>query len=495
MTFKHPFPLFYLLCAGLPLLLFMSCSTSKNSVVTVNSSPVSSTKSDTLTTSKVTGTPFQSITIGENQPIHTLDPLFIQNISEMRTVQLIYEGLVRFNNQGKIVPAIAGSWTISNQHRQFRFILSDSVYYQDSPIFPSGRGRQLKPNDIKKDFERMAQADVPSCAAELFMNIRGFEPYFQAQHKVFRPSERQIHGISGIKVKNDSTIIFSLVHPDNHFLQKLASPYAVIYPPKAAKSHNFEAVGTGPFKLAQKRSDSLFIFARFKNYHVQNQPNLNRVDVVTSSNGMALLQAMKDGSIDLIPELDPQQIQDAAQKGGSLKSSFSQKYRLLESTGRSAVYELQYNSGADLPEKAVVHALSSVKGENFFPNLPANSVQFQWTLSGGSSSSTTDSLSSPYTGDPFIRTFYSMLAKKLEARNITFKTKKTRVANRNTALQTTQLMAPYAQFQSNGKNESLARFRIKIWTLAGNYLHNLSFNAFPWWINLRTVTVSSTNNR
>lgn len=495
MTFKHS-SIFYIVGALLPVILFISCSTSKHSVVVINSQTVSTTKPDTTAASKTTiNSSFQSITIGENQPIHSLDPLFITNVSEMRAVQLVYEGLVRFNSQGKIIPSIAKSWTISNNHRRFQFKLRQNIYFQDSPIFSSGRGRRLRPGDIKKDFERMARDNVPTRAAKLFMNIRGFEPYFQEQHNVFRPSERQIHGISGIKIKNDSTIVFSLVQPDNHFLQKLASPFAVIYPPQAAESNHFEAVGTGPFKLAQKRSDSLFIFARFKNYHGQNQPKLDRVNIVTSGHARTLLQAMKHGLIDIIPGLGPQQMAVVSTMDGSIKSSFSQKYKLLKPTGRTAVFRLQYNPGADLPKGIVTHTLSAIPGKNFFPNLPSNAIRFQWSLSGAGSAALADTLSSSYTDDPFIRRFYSTLSKKLGSRNIVFKMKQTHVVNRTIALQTSRTAAPYQLVQPNSRNVSLGSFTVKIWALAGDYIHHLAFNTYPWWINLRNVTVSPAYNR
>jgi len=214
MATKHSSDVSYFLWVILPLLFIVSCSTGKNSVITVNTPTVSSEEPDTLTdhtTGVSAGPAFQSLTIGENQPIYSLDPLFATTLSEMRAIQLVYEGLVRFDKQGKITPTVAKTWTVSDQNRHFSFALKGDVYYQDSPVFSSGRGRQLKASDIKKDFERMARADVPSHAAELFMNIRGFEPYYQEQHHVYRSSERQLHGISGIEVPNDSTIVFILV--------------------------------------------------------------------------------------------------------------------------------------------------------------------------------------------------------------------------------------------------------------------------------------------
>lgn len=484
--------IYYLFAALLSLFIVTSCGSSGSTVI-VQSAPISSHKPDTSMASNPSSASFQALTIGENQPIHSLDPLFIKNASEMRAVQLYAEGLVRFDKKGQIIPAMASHWTVSNNHQKYRFILRHKLFYQDSDVFSNGRGRRLTAKDIKKDFERMAKLDVPSHAAHLFMNIRGFEPYFQEQHHVFRRSEQQYKGINGIHVPNDSTVIFLLAHPDAQFLQKLASPYAVIYAPESVKSKNFQAVGTGPFKFFQKRSDSLYIFGRFDNYHGQDQPTLNRVDIVTSSHPMVLLRAMNHGNIDLIPALGPQQMQAAIGNDGKLKESLTNKFRLLKPTDRVATYELEYNSGADLSEEAVAAALSKVQGTSFFSNFPSNAVQLHWSLPNAGSSAPADSLLSNYTSDPFIHSFYTALAKRLSDKGILFKMKQTRVINRNLALHTWRKIPPYEPLQ-NGSNDTLAALNIKIWALAGKNINNLSFNKFPWWINLRNVTIAPTDS-
>lgn len=492
-------PVYYLLLAVLPMAVLVSCSSSKNSVITVQGPTVSSETPDTLTNNEVTepaGSAFQALTIGENQPIHSLDPLFAITFSEMQAIQLVYEGLVRFDNRGKIVPAIAESWTVDDHHRRYQFNLKDDVFYQNSSIFSSGRGRKLRAGDIKKDFERMARADVPAYAAHLFMNIRGFEPYFQEQHHIFRQSERQFHGVSGIKVPNDSTIVFTLVQSDRQFLQKLASPYAVIYPPGAARGDQFKAVGTGPFKFAARRADSLYIFARAKNYHENNQPKLNRVNIITSSHSRVLLKLMKQGYINLIPALDPQQMADVSQADSETKPSFSQEFHLLKPAGRTASFRMKYNSNAIQPEDAVVNALSPLLGMSFFSGPPPNSVHLQWSFPEISSSSPADTLSSNYTEDPFIRAFYTMLKTKLGKQNISFTMKQTRAVNRTIPFYTYRVMPPYGEFHQAGrKDQTLAKFEVNIWALTRKNVNNIGFNRYPWWINLRPVTVTSTYNR
>ncbi len=248
----------------LPLLIcaiFISCSSSENTTV-IEEAPVPSGQKDTTAQQpRSDSDSFTQITIGENQPIKTLDPLYAENHSTLRALQLVYEGLVRFDENGEIIPAIAEQWSVTNNQRTYRFNLNNDLFYHDSNVFANGRGRRLVASDVKRAFERMARATVPDHAAQLFMNIKGFEPFNREQQAVLLPDERQLSGISGIQTPNDSTVVFNLVEQDDTFLNKLATPYAVIYPHESVTGNGFRAVGTGPFRFSQKRSDSLYIFA------------------------------------------------------------------------------------------------------------------------------------------------------------------------------------------------------------------------------------------
>src|SRR5690625_3727588 len=66
---------------------------------------------------------FNRLNIGEYQPINSLDPLLADNATAMRAIQLIYEGLLRFNETGDIAPALAQRWSVENNGRRYIFHL------------------------------------------------------------------------------------------------------------------------------------------------------------------------------------------------------------------------------------------------------------------------------------------------------------------------------------------------------------------------------------
>lgn len=473
----------------LSLFLLVSCSSSENTIV-IEDAPISTGQPDTTLQAPEDEGPFTQLTIGENQPIKTLDPLFAENGSSMRALQLVYEGLVRFNASGEIIPAIAKDWTMSNNVQTYRFTLHNDIFYHDSNIFPNGRGRKLVAGDIKKAFERMARATVPDRAAQLFMDIEGFEPYYREQQAVLLPGEEQLNGIDGIRTPNDSTVVFSLIEPDDTFLNKLATPYGLIYPHEAVTTGGFKAVGTGPFRLSQKRSDSLYIFAKFEEYRRAGQPKINRIDIQTSSNEMALLNALSRGDLQLISQLGPRQMTATLNGSGQLKNNMEANYQLFE-TGKLH-YFFRYNDGADIPKDGLLRALSMVQTDYIFHLVPDNAFEIIWTLPSLSDSTVADSISAIYSNDPFVNRFYSQLGEQLQENGIGFSVSPSRIPNRHISL----LADSYFQIQNTQMISSSALVSLSVQSLAvaENNLNNLEWNSYPWWINLREVTLSSTPN-
>lgn len=483
----------FLAVAIVSIFALVSCKSSDTTIV-IEDAPISTGPADT-TVQESTNDRFQQLTIGEVMPIRSIDPLFVENAAGMRAVQLLYEGLVRYDENGKIVPAVAKDWTVGSDNLTYRFNLKQDIFYHDSDIFPNGLGRKLTARDVKYVFERMAKADVPDRAAQLFMNIRGFEPYYQEQRQVLQPEDRQLKSISGIQVPNDSTITFSLIKQDSNFINKLAAPYAVIYPREAVTSNGFKVTGSGPFKLSQKRSDSLYIFSKFENYRIENQPILNRIDIRTSSDETRLLQAMSRDDIQLIPQLGPRQILEIINSDGELKNGLSNEYKLTKAGG-STMYTLHYNTGSDTHQSHVDNALNTVEKDSILANMPNNIVRLNWSVPIPKGFTPPDTLSSSYSSDAFVQYFYSSLSKQLAQENITFEMKSTRVLNRNTELFFRQILPLYEGYKAdNASTEPLVQLFVESLALSQNQVDAIKLNAFPWWIDLRETTVELNKNR
>ena len=303
-------------------LLLASCSTPET--VVVQKTPESASKPGEYNPSQPSQLPTHSLDYGETNKIESLDPLFAHNDATFRIIDLMYEGLVGLNDHGEVVPRIARSWDISADSLTYTFHLRPDIYFQDNEVFNSGRGRLIKASDVQFDLTRTAKNDVPGYAAELFMNIHGYDTYYKEQHQIFSSDARMMKTIPGIQAVNDTTIKITLDLPDSNLLNKLASPYAVVYPQEAvsytAQGLNSKLgeqdlgltvnpVGSGPFTFDHSEGDSIFVFVKNENYwrmaDGDTLPTLDRVRVRQFSNAKNLFRAFSTGSIEYIPNVGP----------------------------------------------------------------------------------------------------------------------------------------------------------------------------------------------
>lgn len=336
----HPFILI--------LLLFMiySCKGPEATTILVQQKSVDSAPPgsyEARDTSAVTA--IHILQYGEVNPISSLDPLFANNSATRRIDMLIYEGLTKYDKNGNIIPGLAKSWDVARDSLTYTFHLNTSIYYQDQDAFTSGVGRRISASDVKFTFDRMALDSVPTAAADLFMDINGFDTYYKEQHEVLNTKEKTLNNVPGITVPNDSTVIFKLDFTDPDFIRKLASPLAVIYPPEAVNNANIATnpVGTGPFQLLKDQSDTLFVLVKNSKYHRQKN-NLDRIEIRIYPNEQSLFKGLASNEIDYIPELGPAQLHALLNSDGQLLPGYNSRFNLINSGGYTT-FGLFYNAG------------------------------------------------------------------------------------------------------------------------------------------------------
>lgn len=471
--------------------LLFSCKQPETVVVTENPTPPSPKTQQKDTT--VTAASFKQLNIGENNLIPSLSPLFAENTSTLRTLQLVFEGLVRYNGNETIIPAVAKKWSVSSDSLTYRFILRNDVYYHDSNAFNNGIGRKLVARDVKDVFERMARINVPGHAARLFIDIKGFEPFYREQHNVLIPGERQLSGISGITTSNDSTVTFTLENRDSHFLEKLASPYAVIYPREAVTENNpsaFKPVGTGPFTFSQKQEDNHYIFARYQNYYRQDEPVLNRVDVIVQPDDSVRSEYFQQGEFHLIPQLGPAWMSSVLNADGNLNRVLANRFRLVYTSGKTH-YTLNHNSDSRLNREAARFIVRHANYSSFFKGLPSKVVEFLKFPNGGSSTgfAESDTVNITFTSDPFLKSFIQTLSDTLKQEGIALQMLNIRTPVRDIELYTSTHVPLYLSDVWPENSNTLVGFSALQTAIYLDSIENLTFNSFPWWIDLRTTTL------
>lgn len=473
--------------------------------IVVKSSPEVAAKNTTFTVQDTTNQKVMVLKYGELDPIESLDPLFALNPASQRLILLIYEGLVSYNENGQIVPAIAKSWNVNPDSLTYTFHLRTNDFYQDNECFTSGLGRQVDANDIKDAFQRMCLNTVPPNAAHLFMAIDGFDTYFKEQHQIFNKRFRTLKGVPGIIVKNDSTVQFDLAIKDPHFLQKLASPLAVIYPPEAlnfqGKGLNQNPVGSGPFAFNNSESDTLFVLKKNKNYWKKSAdghklPLLNEIDVSNIKNEATLYRALVSGKIQYVPELGPQIIHQVVDQKGNLKKYF-EKFFSLYQTGGINQYRLHYNPG----NRYGISVNEAAYLTNMFPFnkyaewLGTNTIKLTYLVKTPKSINAqallerlgknqkgnyySASFSNDVQGYNFISTYLDTLSKKIKVQIF-----KSPVIGRNMVIYINRDPKYYPGQNNYSDSDVLLKFGIKRYAITGKNVQNIELNKFSWWQNL-----------
>ncbi|MBA2666136.1 MAG: ABC transporter substrate-binding protein [Trueperaceae bacterium] len=188
----------------------------------------------------------------------------------------VFEGLVRFDSAGEIVPALATDWSVSDDGLEWTFTLRSGVSFHD--------GSDFTVDDVIAKFERAMDPDSGHTNAAYYAAIESVESAMDGAAVVFRLSE-----------------------PSRSLLYNLARPDSIIYPAGTHETQRTQPIGTGPFRFAQYVEGSEVRLERFEGYHQDGLPYLDEVVFRIISDTNARFAALQSGDIDLMAQLAPEQ--------------------------------------------------------------------------------------------------------------------------------------------------------------------------------------------
>lgn len=180
----------------------------------------------------------------------------------------VFEGLVRFAEDGSIKPALATSWEIGENGLVYNFKLREGVTFHD--------GSDMTAEDVKFSIDRIGAEDSTNAQKTLYAAILQTE------------------------VVDDHRFRILLNQPTGAFLSNLAWGDAVIVSPESIADDESNPVGTGPFKFsAWNRGDSVEIV---KNDDYWGTPaRLDKATFKFISDPNAAFAAVMAGDIDAFP--------------------------------------------------------------------------------------------------------------------------------------------------------------------------------------------------
>lgn len=218
----------------------------------------------------------QELKIILSDPVETLDPLQILYSSDWKVASNIFESLVAFDTNAKVVPELAESFSISADRLKYTFKLKDNIYFQDSPCFKNGIGRKLNSFDIRYTFERLANPKNNFPNWQMINNkIVGINEFYNGKET----------SIEGIVIEDSLNVSFLLSKPFGSFLKILATPNYCIVSKEAVEyfgtEFKFHPVGTGPFRISEYRKYEKVQLVKNENYYLVDSNN-NKLPYIKS---------------------------------------------------------------------------------------------------------------------------------------------------------------------------------------------------------------------
>ena len=231
-----------------------------------------------------TGEPVKGgeITVGIAQDLDdSLDPHQTVAAGTREVLFNIFEGLVKPNSDGEMIPAVAEKYELSEDGTTYTFTLRDGVKFHN--------GQTVTAEDVVYSINRCAA--VP-----------------EGQEK---PLVAAFSAIRSVEALDEKTVTVTIAQRDLEFISYMTA--AII--PAGYADQATAPVGTGPFRFVSRTPQENFIMERFEDYW-GTPAWLDKVTYKICENADALVMNLNGSSIDLCAHLTSAQ---AAQLNSNFK--------------------------------------------------------------------------------------------------------------------------------------------------------------------------------
>jgi oligopeptide transport system substrate-binding protein len=234
-----------------------------------------------LTTPLSLGFPQNEVLIlegGESKNPRENDPATTHNGGD----DLVFNGLVTFNDKLEIMPELAAEWDINTEETIYTFHLQPNAVFHN--------GKPVTAADVVYSWERAADPAIGSDTVMTYMSdIVG----------VKEKHEGIAESISGLKVVDEHTLQVTIDAPKPYFLLKLTYPTAFVVDRQNVESGVAwyrTPNGTGPYRLVRWDSMEKKIYQRYEDYYGTKPAIPNIIFTLYTGEGIRLYET---GAIDI----------------------------------------------------------------------------------------------------------------------------------------------------------------------------------------------------
>ncbi len=215
----------------------------------------------------------------------TLDPALITDVQGGGISAKLFNGLVRFNENLDLMPDIAVSWKLSDDHMTYTFRLRRDARFSN--------GRKITAQDFKYSFERVLTPKTKAPLTWVLDKIEGADDFIAGKSE----------SVSGIRLVNDHTLALKLQRPFGPFLSLLAMTAAYVVPreevERLGQDFGTHPVGSGPYLLTEWKHGQYLILTAREDYF-EGRPKLNGIFYRVIPEDLTAVMEFETGHLDVL---------------------------------------------------------------------------------------------------------------------------------------------------------------------------------------------------
>ncbi len=189
--------------------------------------------------------PGGTLILGMRQDATGMDPHKQQFSEQFKRYSFLYNGLLDFDKQGRLVPSLALSWKYSADQKELTLKLRPGVKFHN--------GKELKAEDVKYSLDRVRDKNTAS------------------------PLIRDFSSIQEVKVVDGLTVKLILKEAFAPLLSKLTLYCCSIIPVGTEAKEGTPPPGTGPFQFVEHKLNDFMKLKKFPQYWEKGYPLVDEI--------------------------------------------------------------------------------------------------------------------------------------------------------------------------------------------------------------------------
>ena len=206
--------------------------------------------------------------VASTMSVQKLDPQVATNFLDVQALGLVYDTLVKFDQQLQIVPDLATSWSFSSDRLTLTFQLRQGVKFDDGHTFSSA--------DVVATVQRLKDPKTGAAAASYLASVQS------------------------VQADGPDAVSFKLSHPDMSILSGLTSTNLAMLSASAIQANTVSTQpdGTGPFEFVNWTPNDSFTVKANPGWW-GGTVSLGSVKISTIPSEQSIASALQAGTVQL----------------------------------------------------------------------------------------------------------------------------------------------------------------------------------------------------